>query len=61
MMLYLFVVLFLYYQDKRKDALKVRKEKLELDQNEKEKMFLESLHEAHEVIFEYFLIIFYLI
>lgn len=36
-------------KDKRKDAFKARKEKLDVDQTEREKIFLEKLHEAHEV------------
>ncbi|KAK3870832.1 hypothetical protein Pcinc_023976 [Petrolisthes cinctipes] len=36
-------------KDKRKDAFKTRKERLDLDQSEREKLFLEKLHEAHEV------------
>ncbi|CAL4058652.1 unnamed protein product, partial [Meganyctiphanes norvegica] len=36
-------------QDKRKEALKVRKERLENDQSEREKAFLEKLHESHEL------------
>ena len=40
-----------YFQDKRKDVFKTRKERLDLDQSEREKSFLERLHEAHEVIF----------
>lgn len=36
-------------KDKRKDAFKTRKERLDLDQSEREKLFLEKLHETHEV------------
>lgn len=36
-------------KDKRKEAFKIRKERLEIDQTEREKIFLEKLHEAHEV------------
>ncbi|XP_069946378.1 STE20-like serine/threonine-protein kinase isoform X6 [Cherax quadricarinatus] len=36
-------------KDKRKEAFKSRKERLDEDQSEREKSFLEKLHEAHEV------------
>lgn len=36
-------------KDKRKEAFKARKERLEVDQTEREKNFLEKLHETHEV------------
>ena len=36
-------------KDVRKDALKGRKEHLETDQAEREKAFLERLHQTHEV------------
>ncbi|KAK7020281.1 hypothetical protein SK128_006864, partial [Halocaridina rubra] len=36
-------------KDKRKEAFKIRKERLDVDQTEREKIFLEKLHEAHEV------------
>lgn len=36
-------------KDKRKDVFKTRKERLDMDQSEREKSFLERLHEAHEM------------
>ncbi|XP_071537474.1 serine/threonine-protein kinase 10 isoform X5 [Panulirus ornatus] len=36
-------------KDRRKEAFRSRKERLDLDQSEREKSFLEKLHEAHEV------------
>uniref|UniRef100_A0A0P4W406 Protein kinase domain-containing protein n=1 Tax=Scylla olivacea TaxID=85551 RepID=A0A0P4W406_SCYOL len=35
-------------KDKRKDIFKTRKERLDVDQSEREQAFLERLHEAHE-------------
>ncbi|XP_076048130.1 sterile20-like kinase isoform X5 [Oratosquilla oratoria] len=37
-------------KDKRKDNFKVRREKLDQDQNERERSFLEGLHESHETM-----------
>ncbi|XP_042211781.1 serine/threonine-protein kinase 10-like isoform X9 [Homarus americanus] len=36
-------------KDKRKEAFKSHKERLDVDQSEREKSFLEKLHETHEV------------
>lgn len=36
-------------KEKRKDIFKTRKERLDMDQSEREKAFLERLHESHEV------------
>ena len=36
-------------KDQRKEALRTRKENLETDQSDREKAFLERLHQTHEV------------
>lgn len=46
---YFFCLYFYFFQDKRKDTFKTRKERLDVDQSEREQAFLERLHEAHEV------------
>ena len=46
---YFFFFFFFFFQDKRKEAFKSRKERLDVEQSEREKVFLEKLHEAHEV------------
>jgi STE20-like kinase len=36
-------------KDKRKDMFRVRKEKLDIDQNERERIFVESLNDSHDM------------